>query len=300
MKKWTLATTLAIGVVGLSACSQADSDVVVETANGNITKEAFYEEMKNQHGEAVLQQMVMKEVLDDEFSVSEEEVNKEVDKLKEQFGDNYDMALQQMGVSNEDEFKELLEFSLMQQKAATSSIEVTDEEIQKHYDRMKTELEASHILLDSEEKAKEVAKLVEKGDKNFAELAKEHSVGPSAPNGGELGTFGPGKMDPAFEDAAYALDKGKVSKPVQSSFGWHIIKVTDKKEVDVEPLEDIKEDIKSEIQNTKLQQPENQQKAQETMDKLIKDADVKVKVEGLEDMYKEEDSQEEPSEDSQE
>ncbi|MYL32367.1 foldase [Pontibacillus yanchengensis] len=284
MKKLTLATTFAASVLALTACSQSQSDqseLVVESKNGNITKEQFYEELKDRYGDQVLHEMIVKEVLNDDFEVTKEEVEQELERYKSQYGDQFDQALQQMGFQNEEDFKTVLEYSLLQQKAATAKVEVSDEDIQQRYERMKTELQASHIIVDSEEKAKEVAKKVKEGNKSFAELAKEYSTGPSASKGGDLGTFGPGKMDPAFEDAAYALEEGEVSDPVQSSFGWHIIKVSDKKETDVKPLDEMRDQIKSELQKQQV----NNADAKTSIDQIIKDANVDIKIKEFKDIF---------------
>lgn len=92
-----------------------------------------------------------------------------------------------------------------------------------------TKIRASHILLDNEEHAKQVKLELERSDKSFAELAKEKSEGPSGDNGGDLGFFSRGKMVPAFEKVAFELDEGEVSDPVETEFGWHIIKKTGEK-----------------------------------------------------------------------
>lgn len=93
----------------------------------------------------------------------------------------------------------------------------------------KLEYNASHILVPEEETAKEIAELA-RGDADFAELAKERSTGPSGPNGGNLGWFGDGQMVPAFEAGVKALEVGGVSDPVQTQFGWHVIKLLETRE----------------------------------------------------------------------
>lgn len=287
MKKIALATTLTAGVLALSACSgtqgddEASKELVVESKNGNITKDEFYQELKDRYGEQVLHEMVVTEVLDDKYEVTEKEIEEEVEKYKEQVGGQFDQALSQMGFKTEEDFRKVVEQSLMQQKAAKAEINVSDEEVQNYYDRMKTEIRASHILVSSEEKAKEVKQEIEEGNKDFAALAEEYSEGPSASNGGDLDFFGPGKMTPAFEDAAYDLEKGEVSEPVKTEFGFHIIKVTDKREKeDVKPLEEMKDQIKEDLKANQL----NQENAKKTIDKLIEEAEVEVKAEGLEDI----------------
>lgn len=92
---------------------------------------------------------------------------------------------------------------------------------------MGDKISASHILVDNEEHAKQIKLDLERTDKSFAELAKEKSEGPSGDNGGDLGTFGRGKMVPEFEKVAFDLDVDEVSDPVETEFGWHIIKRTD-------------------------------------------------------------------------
>ena len=93
----------------------------------------------------------------------------------------------------------------------------------------KLEFNASHILVPEEETAKEIAELA-RGDADFAELAKERSTGPSGPNGGNLGWFGDGQMVPAFEAGVKELAVGGVSDPIQTQFGWHVIKLLETRE----------------------------------------------------------------------
>ena len=88
---------------------------------------------------------------------------------------------------------------------------------------------ASHILVQTEEEAKELLAKLEDGA-DFAELAKEYSMCPSKRDGGDLKFFGKGMMVKPFEDAAFALEVGQVSEPVETQFGWHLIKLTDKKD----------------------------------------------------------------------
>lgn len=93
----------------------------------------------------------------------------------------------------------------------------------------KLEYNASHILVPEEEVAKEIAAMA-RGDADFAELAKEKSTGPSGPNGGNLGWFGEGQMVPEFEAGVKALEAGGVSDPIQTQFGWHVIKLNETRE----------------------------------------------------------------------
>jgi foldase protein PrsA len=284
MKKIAITAALAASVFTLSACSSNadDSEVVVETGGGDITKEEFYQELKSSNGEQVLQQLVMKEVLANKYDVSDEAVNKELETLKEQYGDQFEMVLQQSGYGSEEEFKEVIRFSLLQEKAASEDVDISEEEMKQYYERMKTEVQASHILVKDEETAKEVKQKLEDGA-DFGKLASEYSSDGSAQQGGKLGWFGPGKMAPEFEEAAYNLEKGEISEPVKTQFGYHIIKVTDKREAeDVKPYEEAKDEIK----RTLVSQKVDQAKLQEKMDKLMQEADINVKIEEYKDLFK--------------
>jgi len=90
-----------------------------------------------------------------------------------------------------------------------------------------TEVRASHILVKTEQEAIDLYNEIKNG-KSFAETAQEKSLCPSGQNGGDLGFFGKGVMVKPFEDAAFALETGELSQPVETQFGWHLIQVTDK------------------------------------------------------------------------
>ena len=92
---------------------------------------------------------------------------------------------------------------------------------------MTNEIRASHILVKTEEEANKLYDEIING-RDFAEVAGEVSLCPSGHNGGDLGFFGRGMMVKPFEDAAFSLEKGEISKPVETQFGWHLILLTDK------------------------------------------------------------------------
>ena len=129
--------------------------------------------------------------------------------------------------------------------------DVTETAIQNAYDKFvadtasREQVTASHILLETEADAKAVIAALQDGG-DFAALAKEKSTGPSGPNGGALGTFGRGQMVPAFETAAFNLAVGTHSDtPVQTQFGWHVIKVDGK---DIAPAPDL-ESMRAQLAN---------------------------------------------------
>ncbi|MFD1849999.1 peptidylprolyl isomerase [Oceanobacillus bengalensis] len=283
MKKLAIALALSASVITLSACnSEADeSEVVVETAAGDITKEEFYEELKSRSGGAVLQELVTVKVLEDNYEVSDEDVDNEIEAMKDQYGDSYDMLIQQQ-FGSEDAFRQILYISLLQEKAAAEDIEITDEQLQERYDRSLKEIDAQHILVADEETANEVKQKLDDGG-DFAELAAEYSTDGSAQDGGNLGYFTAGDMVPEFEDAAYSMEAGDVSDPVQSDFGFHIIKVNDIRDTEQEigEFEDVKEDLRRELVASQV----DTAKLQEKVNGLIEEAEVDIKIEEFENMF---------------
>jgi len=135
---------------------------------------------------------------------------------------------------------------------------VTEDTIQNAYDTKygnaepATEYNASHILVDTEDEAKELAQMLSDGS-DFAELAREKSTGPSGPSGGLLGWFGAGMMVPEFEAAVLALKVGEISAPVQTQFGWHIVILNETRLQDAPEIETVREELEAEIQQTAVE-----------------------------------------------
>ncbi len=92
-----------------------------------------------------------------------------------------------------------------------------------------TQVRASHILVEDEKSANELKSKIENNEITFEQAAQKYSSCPSKANGGDLGYFGRNMMVKEFEDASFNGDVGKISQPVKTQFGWHLIKVTDKK-----------------------------------------------------------------------
>ncbi len=135
-----------------------------------------------------------------------------------------------------EDFKKLTLISMLLEKEIEDKTKVSEKDVKDYYDAHKAEfaansqIRASHILVKTEEEAKKIAEQLKKGA-DFATLAKEKSIDTgSAKNGGDLGFFSRGQMVPEFERAAFSLKKGEVSAPVKTQYGYHLIKVTDRKE----------------------------------------------------------------------
>lgn len=130
---------------------------------------------------------------------------------------------------------------------------VTEEALQAAYDKTYAdakpteEFNAAHILVKTEDEAKDLISKLDDGA-DFADLAKEFSTGPSGPNGGDLGWFGPGMMVKPFEDAVVGLEPGAVSAPVETQFGWHVVKLNDKRMKGAPALEEVREELAVQIE----------------------------------------------------
>jgi foldase protein PrsA len=277
MKKWMLSLSVIAGVMTLTACNNDNnSGAVVETSAGDITKDELYEAMKEKYGEATLRELVYEKVLSDNYKVSDEELDKKIAELKEQLGDNFEVALTQYGYDSEEDLRETFRIGMLQEKAAVKDVKATEEEMKEYYDNYKPQIKARHILVADEAKAKEVKTKLDAGEK-FEDVAKEFSTDTaSAANGGDLGWFGAGQMVPEFEEAAYALDVNKISEPVKTEHGFHIIQVTEKKEK--QSYEDMKAEIEHQVKVAKL----DEASITKAMERELKDAKVEIKDEDLE------------------
>lgn len=259
----------------LSACGNSEN--ITTSKSGNLTKEEFNKDLKAAVGKAILQQTMLNKILLDKYKVSDNEVNKKLEEIKKQMGDNFKSYLIQMNVKNEDALKDKLKPQIAFEKAVKTSI--TEKDLKENY---KPKLKASHILVKDEKTAKDIKeKLNNSGD--FAALAKQYSEDSgSKEKGGELPEFGPGDMDPKLEEASYTLEVGQVSNPIKSSFGYHIIKLTSKTEL--KPFNQEKENIRKSLETKRLQ---DQQWQQKFFKELIKQADIKVTDTELKDTFKE-------------
>lgn len=133
----------------------------------------------------------------------------------------------------------------------------TDEEVKARYDKeiaalpKQEEVKAAHILVKTEDEAKAIVAKLDKGE-DFAKLAKENSQDSNKDDGGDLGWFGPGRMVPEFEEAAFGLEKGAYTKtPVKTQFGFHVIKVEDKRDAPPPAFEQVQDQVKQLVMRDK-------------------------------------------------
>ena len=212
------------------------------------------------------------------ITVSDEGVDKEIEEIKRQVGEQarasgqdlsdqeaFDEALKQNQIS-EDELRQDVRENLpvqQVQERVSGNAEPSDEEIQKFYDENKTaqftqpaQRCVRHILFnkDQQQKAEEVKAQLDDGS-DFAALAKENSQDPgSAEKGGDLGCLGKGETVPPFEEAAFAAEKGEIVGPVETEFGYHIIEVTEIREEQTQPLDEVETQITDQLAATQQEE----------------------------------------------
>ena len=161
-------------------------------------------------------------------------------------------------------------------KHLTAQINIGEDDLKNYYQNNKSEFQqpeqvkARHILVKTEEEAKAIKKELKKG-KDFADLAKEKSTCPSKGRGGDLGWFGRGKMAPEFEKAAFNLKKGEVSGIVHTKFGYHIVKLEDRREAKRKTFDEVKARIKM-----KLRQQREKETIEEAKARLGKELKVEI------------------------
>jgi len=164
-------------------------------------------------------------------------------------------AAEQKKLGESDEFKRrlaMLRNKVLMGLALQDEVKsaLTDEAFRKVYDEAvksvppQEEARARHILVENEDEAKAIAEQI-KGGADFATLAKEKSKDPGAADGGDLGYFTKDQMVPEFADVAFKMYPGQVSNPVKSQFGWHIIKLEDKRQRPVPEFEKVKDQIET-------------------------------------------------------
>lgn len=269
---WVLFGATAIGI-GIYAGVQSGKSAVtpgnvgeqaVATVNDEaITANDVYQLMLEQVGPQAVDQLIVNRLLDrkaeeSNIEVTDDDLNAEVDKIKSSFPDEatFNQQLELSGYTL-DKLKKQLTPQVKLTKLVSPGIEVTEEEIKTYYDTNKAsfgtqeQVKASHILVETREEAEEIVGLLE-GGADFATLAKERSKDGSAASGGDLGFFGRGQMVAPFEEAAFALDIGKISGVVESEFGFHIILLTDKQAASTPTYEEKKEDIRQTLFDQKL------------------------------------------------
>lgn len=258
---------VALIVVSIKAFSGgAGLSEEVGSVNGvAISKGDLYDTLvKGGNGESALEGLITYELVDQEaqkkgITISDADLDVELNVIKKSMGSEeaFQQALEQYKMTVDDLHSDLLQQAQLR-KLLSSQINITDEDIKNYYDQNKAsftteeQVRASHILVATKEEADAIVKQLKEGA-DFAALAKEKSLDTgSKDNGGDLDFFSKGSMVQEFEASAFSLKVGEVSAPVKSEYGYHIIKVTDRKEASAPTLEEKTAEIKDTLTSSKI------------------------------------------------
>jgi len=256
--------SLLIAIIIISAFL-LDKEVVATVEGNSITKEDLSTALMDQYGSEVLDTLIINKLIELEadkqkVKIPSQDIDAELQTITDSYGgeDSFDEMLASSGITLE-YVKEDIERYLKTEELLKKRISITDEELKKYFEEnkesfaQKEQVQASHILVEDEDTAKEVATKLADGE-DFGELAKEYSKDTiSAESGGDLGYFGKGEMVAEFEAEAFSLPVNEISDPVKTEHGYHIIKVVDKKEAKEANYEDSKEAIEEAIFNERVQ-----------------------------------------------
>lgn len=261
-KKFKLTSIALLSTVALAACSTGSSDGSSAVATGDgveVTNEELQAELKSTYGNTVLQELIMEEVFvneigDDRAKELKEEATTEVETLVATYGgeDEFNTVLASSGFSDREDYEHQVYYYKLMSESVSKYIEVTDEEIQTAYDDYTPSFTVSHILVDDEKTANDLIAQLDDGA-DFAELATENSTDTaSAEKGGSLGEVNADSgLDETFFAAAQELAEGEyTTAPVETDYGYHIIKMDEKPEKG--SLEDETEQLKESIVAEKL------------------------------------------------
>ncbi|MFP3511897.1 peptidylprolyl isomerase [Peribacillus sp. SIMBA_075] len=287
---WAGSTLIIAGIMAFAMISSTEKNKTMASIDGEkISKDELYDALVAEYGADTLDLLITNKLVELEaekegIKIKDEEIQKEIDTMAESYGDEKSLKEQlEASGSSMEALKNDIVVYLQTKKLIEPRITVTDDEISTYFEDNKDtfaqaeQVEASHILVEDEKTAKKVEKEIAEGG-DFAKLAAEYSTDTeTADNGGSLGYFEKGNMVDEFEDVAFDLDIGKVSDPVKSDYGYHIIKVTGKKEAKEANLEDSKDEIKETLLSERLQEEYPAWLAE-----VKKDHEITNKIEGSE------------------
>jgi len=242
---------------------------------GGITHPGEFKRMQREVVEQLItQELLWQEAQRREFVADDNIVEQQLGQIKSSFDSPqaFLFKIQEGGfteTSYREDVKQQLSVQRMVSQGIASGISISDEEVENFYsaniDQMQqpVEVHARHILIEAESAETEAQKAAKdeieeilaeiSAGADFAKLATERSQGPSATQGGDLGFFGPGQMVPPFEKVAFALKPGEVSDVVQTQFGYHIIRLEDRRGGETALLEEATGSIRAYLTQQRLQ-----------------------------------------------
>ncbi len=259
-----IAAIISIAAIYIALTGSDGTTVVAKVGDEKITQAELYDTLVKNYGAETLENMIFDKILEAEtkkvdVNITDAEIQMEMDRIIEAYGgqEAFDQQMTLSGTTAETLRADIVTY-LKTLKILEPRIAVTDEEINTYFEDNKDyfdkseQVEASHILVDDIATANEVKAQLDDG-KDFAELAAKYSTDESnAQNGGELGFFGKGDMVEPFEAAAFSMKINEISDPVETEFGYHIIKVTNRQEAQEASLETNRAEIEEILKNEKL------------------------------------------------
>ena len=209
------------------------------------------------------QEVLLQEAQKRGIEVSKADVDQEFNAAQASAGDNFQQALEAAGYQSEAELRNYIRESLTLQREVDqlrSNIKVSDQQVRTFYDNNKDQYQqpeqvcAQHILVADKAKADQLYQQLQDGG-DFAELAAANSTDPgSKDQGGDLGCLNRGQTVPEFETAAFAAEVGEITEPVQSQFGYHIIKVNKKNPAQATPFAQVQDQVREQLVSDQLGQ----------------------------------------------
>jgi len=281
--------------IPMSELKTAVLSVVLQNGMDASHTEAFME----QFGPRILDQLIQGEILYQEavksgFAADSQEIDSSFSGISGRYAtpEEFQSEMEARGFT-EITIRENMARQITIQKFIGGTIvpeaQVPEETVKAAYDQNPAnfthpeELKASHILIkladtdpqekkdDALKRAKKIVSLAREDGADFALLAREHSEGPSAASGGDLGFFTKGRMVKPFEDAAFSLEVGRVSEPVLTQFGYHVIKIIERREAVTSSFEEVKEKLAADIKNRMIDEM-----VKRKIDKLKQASDIEI------------------------
>lgn len=276
----------AVACSGLLLAGCASSPEVASTVAGRVREDELYERMKNEvtqsgmtFGEQMLQQILLEDILDHAYGdeVSDEDIDAELEREAEPYGgiEEFEEMIAMQGMSLDD-VRNSVRTSLQVRAAIKDHVEITEEDIEEAYENYAIDSTVAHILVEDLGLAEEIIDELNDGA-DFGELVAEHTLDTGTiESDGEL-VLEPGRFVPEFEEAAMELEEGEFTQePVESQFGYHIIKLVEEGEKGT--LEEERETIEAMILDSYMQ---DQAVVQEAIGELVRNANVQISDEDL-------------------
>lgn len=238
----------------------------VALINGErISRSSFVARLEDDCGQYTLDAMI-KELLIRQAAkkagirVTPEAIDREIIRLKGQIGPSFESVLAQYDMT-EESLGENLELNLLAHEVSTKGLRIQEDELLTFFIEHKSDYDqpemvlANHILVDSKEEAIAIKRQLDRGA-SFPVLAKERSLDPiSAEDGGSIGWFPRGRMVEEFEMAAFNLSPGQTSEPVKTMYGYHIIRLTGRKEAHEATFEEVRDEVERDIKAQRAKSP---------------------------------------------